>query len=444
MFYHANRRTPPRRFFFGLAVFATFTCLFTFLDVNAYAAKATLRWKYNLENSRLSGFKVFCGTEKGKYSSVIDVGKKTACSLSDLTPGTTYHFAVKAYGTDSDSEYSKEIAFTLPVTGSGGMLIGGTTAGASKGFKASNSTAKKPENTSSKAPSRDIGPGDSSAQRPNDPGDPDTPAPTEPDGQSPTLEVGEATVNHEWTRVEFKREFVDPVVVAASPSSNDPEPAVVRLRNVDATGFEIRLQEWEYLDGEHSAETICYMVMERGRYTLENGTQVEAGRFDTTMTGSFEPVNFSQGFTHTPVVMTAVSSFNGSNAVTGRMQAIGTEGFEYLLQEQLLNSEVHGAETISYIAWEPSLGSIGDTLYEVGQTENVVQDTPYPVPFYQGFTTDPVFIADMQTTNGTDPANVRCQIRNTDSAEVAVCEEQSQDGETYHDYEIVGYMVFGN
>ena len=57
------------------------------------------------------------------------------------------------------------------------------------------------------------------------------------------LEIGEVSVDQNWKRVEFGGSFQDPIVVAKSLSCNGGDPAVVRIRNVDATGFEIRVQE---------------------------------------------------------------------------------------------------------------------------------------------------------------------------------------------------------
>ncbi len=97
-------------------------------------------------------------------------------------------------------------------------------------------------------------------------------------GEPALLEAGEVEVNHEWQRVTFTQSFVDPVVVAKPLSYNGSHPAVVRIRNVNATGFDIRVQEWDYLDGNHTLETVGYLVMESGSYTLEDGTRVEAGQ----------------------------------------------------------------------------------------------------------------------------------------------------------------------
>jgi hypothetical protein len=51
------------------------------------------------------------------------------------------------------------------------------------------------------------------------------------------MELGEVSINHIWKRESFNQPFLDPVVIAKPASSNDPNPAVVRIRNVDQNRF---------------------------------------------------------------------------------------------------------------------------------------------------------------------------------------------------------------
>jgi hypothetical protein len=242
--------------------------------------------------------------------------------------------------------------------------------------------------------------------------------------------------------VELSESFRNPIVIAKSISHNGSDPAVVRIRRADENGFEIRLQEWDYLGGSHVEETVGYLVMEAGSHTLEDGTKVEAGMFETNKTNGSETINFSRSFQELPVVITSILSFNDDDTVTGRISDIDTKGFEFLLQEQERNSKKHATETIGYIAWEPSMGGVDDIIFEVGKTGNSVDHEFYTIQFAQHFKTTPMFIADMQTGNGMDTANVRWQNKNADAVEVQIDEEQSKNDETVHFNEVVGYMVF--
>jgi len=259
---------------------------------------------------------------------------------------------------------------------------------------------------------------------------------------SGTVEIGEVCVDHNWKRVEFNGTFIDPVVAAKPLSHNGRDPAVLRIRNVDSKGFDIRIQEWDYLNGTHTTENVSYIVMERGSYILEDGTKVEAGRFDTDATGSFGWVDFSQTFNQVPVVTSTVSSFNEEDAVCGRLKNIDTAGFNFCMQEQERNSQIHTTETISYIAWEPSSGTVGNLTFEVDKTDDVITHNLQTIVYNETFIATPVFLADMQTTDGNDTANLRWQNKDPYGIDIKITEEQSRDSETNHTTEVVGYMVF--
>jgi hypothetical protein len=139
---------------------------------------------------------------------------------------------------------------------------------------------------------------------------------------------GEMQVNRSWQRVTFAVPFLAPVVIATPPSQNGAEPAVVRIRNVTSTGFDIRMQEWDYQDGSHATETVHYLAMERGHHTLSDGTQVETWTFDTSRT-SFGTVSFKQPFTLSPVVIASVTSVNEAEAVIGRVRRVSATNIQY-------------------------------------------------------------------------------------------------------------------
>jgi hypothetical protein len=169
---------------------------------------------------------------------------------------------------------------------------------------------------------------------------------------------------------------------------------VVRIRNVTSTGFGIPLQERDYQDGIHATETVSYLVMERGHHILSDGTQVEAGTFDTAQT-SFGAVPFKKAFSVAPVVIASIASDNEAEAVTGRLRRANTLKFQFRLQEQELNVQTHATETVSYIAWEPSSGNIDGLTIEVNKTPNAVKDKFYSIAFTTTFSAAPVFLGDM-------------------------------------------------
>jgi PKD repeat protein len=256
------------------------------------------------------------------------------------------------------------------------------------------------------------------------------------------MELGEISVGSKWIRVTLDNTYINPIVIAGPPSFNDTEPCVVRLRNVNSTGFDIRLTEWDYLDGNHPEEIVSYLVMEKGRFTLPDGSAVEAGAF--TGTTRFSTVPFSTAFSKAPVVVTTITSFNQDRAISGRLRNIDSSGFSYYFSQQERNRNRHANETIHYIAWEPGKGTVGSMQFEAATTPNAVTHYWHRASFQEPFTHGPLLLADMQTTNEADPSALRMRRITTTGFQVRVEEEQSNDPETSHVAETVGYLAFSS
>ena len=256
------------------------------------------------------------------------------------------------------------------------------------------------------------------------------------------FEVGKVTIDHEWVKVMFENNFIDPVVIAGPPTFNGEDPVLIRISNIDQTGFKIRLQEWDYLDDSHTEETFSYIVMEKGVYTIPSGVKIEAGSF----TGStrFQKTSLQQSYDSTPVILTQVVTENEADAVTGRIQKSGLSSFEYKLQEMEKTKNAHTAETIDYIAWEPGMGDLSGLLYEAGLTSEVVDHNGFDLEFQTTFPDLPLFIANMQTYEGRDTAALRTQDMTKTAIEIKTEEEQSKDAETDHAKEVVGYLIIGS
>ena len=255
------------------------------------------------------------------------------------------------------------------------------------------------------------------------------------------IEVGELSIDNNWVTVTFETTFSQPVVIAGPPASTDAEPVLVRIRNINETSFEIRLQEWDYQDGTHTAETISYMVIEQGIYTLDNGSKIEAASF--TGSSSYTSVSLQQTYDFTPVILTQVVTENEIDAVTGRINNINQYSFDFKLQEMETTKTAHIPETIGYIAWEPGKGEVSGLLYEAGMTAKSVKHRWYDLSFETEFPELPFFIAEMQTCAGGDTATVRSQNMTMTAIEVKIEEEQSRDSEVNHTKEVVGYFTIG-
>ncbi len=253
------------------------------------------------------------------------------------------------------------------------------------------------------------------------------------------IEMGEIPVTSSWVRVPITGTFVNPVVIAGPPGVSNAEPCTVRLRNIDKAGFDIRLAEWNYQDGTHPAENVTYLVMEKGRITLPDGSIVEAGTF--TGTTSFKTVPYSAAFPKVPVILTTIASANEADTISGRVKAVGTANFSYYFREQEKNTNTHVNETVNYIAWQPGKGTIGLIQFEAATTANAVTDKWYSATFQTAFKQPPLLLADMETTADTDPTALRVQQITTTGFQVKAEEEKSKSTNITHTAEIVGYLA---
>jgi hypothetical protein len=257
----------------------------------------------------------------------------------------------------------------------------------------------------------------------------------------PVMEAGAIDVDHNLVHVAFGRTFAAPVVIARLVSRNDAEPCVVRISAITATGFDIRLQEYKYLDNIHPVEQVSYIVMEAGHYTLADGTRLEAGSRTIQETSAYDSVAFNNTFSTTPVVVGTVAGENDQDPVVARIRSVSTNGFECKLQEEALTKTAHLPEQVNYLAWEPSSGTDNGLHYEVAATGDVLTHNAMGVSLGDGFDAAPLVFADMQSTDGGDTAALRTLQVSATELQILVEEEQSKDSEINHTTEAAGFIA---
>jgi hypothetical protein len=257
------------------------------------------------------------------------------------------------------------------------------------------------------------------------------------------VEVGEVVVDHQWKRVNLRKPFTDPVVVAKALSYHDAALAVVKIRQTDATGFELRLQPWGKSNLSHASETVGYLVIERGRFRLADGTSLESGTVDTDPVYPMYSIAFSQPFRGVPVVMTGLTNTQESMAVTGRPTLISEKGFQFQLQPKGISASLGALQTISYVAWEPSMGTFDGLTFEVNKTPSVTRGQFSTLIFEEIFADAPVFLADIQSSQGGSPINVRREHKDTGSVDLKIDDapDLNAEGATSQDTDVVGYIV---
>ena len=372
---------------------------------SAHSANLTLRWDPPPEGN-ISGYNLYYGTNKNSFDHSIKGVKKTECTAWNLQPCLTYYFAVTAYNQTGESDYSNEVSYMarpsndtdtdkdgIPDTcelntyGTDPNKADTDGDGLSDGAELIFWEDRWDDDLDGDSLVNLLdwdadGDGFSDGEEKTAKFDPDDPA------SKPALlpiEIGEVGVNQNWTWVAFKRKFHTPVVVAGGMSSNGVQPAVVRIRNVNQAGFEISVQEWDYMDGQHATESIGYLALEAGVYQLPGGLEIEADIFETDTTDAFDTFYFRHQFKVPPVVISSVTTFWGAQAVTTRLKNINKIGFDLRMQEQEVYPQYHAKEEISYVAWVPSAGNFDGVTFEVGRTPNTITDQDYYLKFSETF-----------------------------------------------------------
>lgn len=177
---------------------------------------------------------------------------------------------------------------------------------------------------------------------------------------------GQVILNQSWFYVQLPPGFVNPVVIAGPATTLGSDPTGVRLRNVTSQGFEIRLQEWDYLDGTHGPEAVDYLVVESGHHVTDGGVVIQAGRFVADgRLNKTTAIKFWEDFEQTPKLFTTIQSYEGLDAVTPQVTQVGTRGLEMLMVEQESRVDGHMNEMVGYLALS---GTPAGTPYQTHQT----------------------------------------------------------------------------
>jgi len=258
------------------------------------------------------------------------------------------------------------------------------------------------------------------------------------------IELGSLSVNGNTSRVNFKKEYTNPVVIAYIETDNDYTPVATRISNITDSGFDIKLQNPDYISTTHGAETVSYMVVEEGSWTLPDGTLIEAGNLDTNLTVNtgYNSVSFNSAFGSRPTILTHVQTDNDQAFVTTRQRNGNASGFEVTLEEQETTQfTAHGTESVGWIAIEAGAGTHDGANWIAG-TQGTVTHTEKTISVGGAIGSGFSVVADQSTRNGGDSSWARGRGTSSTDFGVSIQEEQSRDSETNHTNENVDYFAF--
>ena len=249
---------------------------------------------------------------------------------------------------------------------------------------------------------------------------------------SDKVEVGQLSIDRDisdasgdWHTVTFKNAYsTPPSVVATALSYNGSHQSLVRVKDVTLTDFKVRVDEWNYLDGNHTTEDVVFVVAAIGNHKISitdkdtgisSSYLVAAGTTTVSATtprnSSFNSIGMGAFFPSQPVLFTGTTSFNDAMPVTTRVKNISTSSFEVAMQEERSQaSNSHASELVSWIAIERAAGysAYAGVAIEIDNTNNTFTEAWQDVSLTSDLFNDtPMVAINIQTTNGGDPVVAR-------------------------------------
>ncbi|MCP4120301.1 MAG: hypothetical protein GY751_00940, partial [Bacteroidetes bacterium] len=174
-------------------------------------------------------------------------------------------------------------------------------------------------------------------------------------------------------------------------------------------------------------------------YTLPNGSRLIAGVMENVST-RWKTISFPISFAISPIVFSQVVTENDMSTVVTKHRNISSAQFELKLSEEENSENVHGLESVAWIAIEPGIQSSGQ-LFEAGTTllnsdwKNLIYNQVYP--------SVPLVLPTIQSSSEMDPCVIRFRNNSTSGVELSLQEESSKDAELIHSNEVVGYLATG-
>jgi hypothetical protein len=277
------------------------------------------------------------------------------------------------------------------------------------------------------------------------------------------LEVGTVSaVGAPWQVVNLTNTYETPVVVCSVNLVNNTLPVVVRVRNVGATSFEVRLQNPS--GSAIVGDDVHYVAIEEGLWDLPEGLKIEASRVVSTGTAYYghwhvaemEPYTYQQSYTD-PVVLGQVMSYNDPRWSVfwccGATRDVPANASVCNVGKQVSSDTdtSRADETLGVIVVEQATGAVGGVPCEAAVGFDTVQgvgDSPPYMYTLTAFSSVPevglVLQAAMDGGDGGWAVLYGAAPLTATTVGLAVDEDQIADTERQHTSEQVGYLVFGS
>lgn len=257
--------------------------------------------------------------------------------------------------------------------------------------------------------------------------------------------VTPASVTAEWSMVSLPPGFDQPpVLLTALTSFLERDPATARVRNLDTSAFEVRIEEGQSLDPEtaHVGESVAYLAVEPGPVAdIGGGTIGEAGFVTVNQASAEQWHTLSFGNTYeSPIALMSLTTSHGSHPAHVRIRNVTASSLEYQIEEWDYLDTRHVRERLAYLIVESGVHDIPGA----GRLEafSLPVDHRWVESRYAtAFSHAPAVLSQSQTAHGLQAVVTRQDRVGTDSVRLRLQEEEGRGGA--HRSESIGYVAIG-
>lgn len=148
-------------------------------------------------------------------------------------------------------------------------------------------------------------------------------------------------------------EISEPILIMGVPSYKDKEAGVISVQKTASNDFSVKFREWSTLDEHHDIEVVPYLAIDQGRYTLDDGTILEAGTLNLTSKNKL--LVFQEEFPQVPKLFLSATSNNSAHAFNVRTSDLTRQSYKITLDYAENVSSNFTAESVNYLAiYSPS------------------------------------------------------------------------------------------
>lgn len=165
-------------------------------------------------------------------------------------------------------------------------------------------------------------------------------------------DAGSRSLNQNWVTVSFAQSFATaPVVIPQVVTYAGSSAVTVRVRNVSANSFQMRLQEEEGQDGTHNTETVHWIAIETGS-TNVGGKQLRVGRTSNSITQNWATLGY--GSVSSPRFFASMQTYDGADTAALRYRNFTSSSVQVKVEEEAsLDAETnHTSEVVGYFVYQ--------------------------------------------------------------------------------------------